>query len=352
MGAALKFKQAQVPRQQGEQARLKVIRGPDTGVIFILQGSRATIGRGEENDIILTDLKASRRHAELVMTPTGWGVKDLGSANGLSCNGQATRAALLRTKDTLGLGETLFEFMSNEAPTVVLQSPPPSEKQVESEQAQLAAQRAKIIAMSKFGGLAKNKPKTENIAPVENRIPPPAAAAAAAKKKDGDPKKLLLVLALLAGVYFLMDGPVKTKMTKRRIAKNTKQEEVTVDYGEDAVQIEKTAEMFYADGFREFNRGNYLRARAQFETVLQMMPSHPMAKRYLENSNKAIEDAVRLALYSGRRAECSGKLRAARGQYEHVLRLLFRDPSNPAHAQAKEHLDKLGSKKSLEECKG
>ncbi len=350
MGAALKFKQSQVPRQQGEQARLKVIRGPDSGTIFVVQGGRASIGRGEENDIVLTDLKASRRHAEIVMGPTGWSVQDLGSANGISCNGQATRSGVLHTKGTFGLGETLFEFVSNDAATVVLQSPAPSERQVQAEQAELAAQRAKVIAMSKFGGLAKNQPKTGNLPPVDRRSASPGAVE---NKNPGDPKKLLLIIAVLAAAYFLMDGPVKTKMTKKRLAKNNnKQEEIISDSDDDNVQIEKTAEMFYSDGFREFNNGNYLRARAQFETVLQMMPTHAMAKRYLENSNKAIEDAVRLALYTGRRAECSGKIRTARGQYEHVLRLLYRDQGNPAYLQAKDHLDRLGSKKSLGECKG
>lgn len=350
MGAALKFKQTQVPRQQGEQARLKVIRGPDSGAIFIVQGSRASIGRGEENDIVLTDLKASRRHAEIVMTPTGWSVQDLGSANGISFNGQATRNSALHTKDTFGLGETLFEFMSNDVATVVLQSPAPSEKQVQSEQAELAAQRAKIVAMSKFGGLAKNQPRTDKLPPVDRRVAPAPSNA----QKPGDPKRLILILVALGAAYFLIDGPVKKKMTNKRLAKhNTKQEEISSnDNDEDNVQIEKTAEMFYSEGFREFNNGNYLRARSQFETVLQMMPTHAMAKRYLENSNKAIEDAVRLALFTGRRAECSGKIRMARGQYEHVMRLLFRDQGNPAYSQAKEHLAQLGSKKSLGECKG
>jgi pSer/pThr/pTyr-binding forkhead associated (FHA) protein len=349
MGAALKFKQAQVPRQQGEQARLKVIRGPDLGAIFIVQGGRASIGRGDENDIVLTDLKASRRHAELVMTPTGWSVQDLGSANGISCNGQNTRSSSLQSKDTLGLGETLFEFMSQELPTMVLQAPAPSEKQVKAEQSGLAAQRAKVVALTKFGGLAKNQPRTDQLGPVDRRAATPAPTAA---NQKSDPKRLIVILVVLAGAYLLMDGPVKTKMTKRRVAKNAKQEEIIQDDDEESVQIEKTAEMFYLEGFREYNHGNYLRARMQFETVLQMMPTHAMAKRYLENSNKAIEDSVRQALYSGRRAECSGKLREARGEYEHVMRLLYRDTANPAYAQAKEHLDRLGSKKSIEECKG
>jgi hypothetical protein len=265
-------------------------------------------------------------------------------------NGHAARKAVLRSKDTIGLGETLFEFMSQELPTAVLQAPAPSEKQIQAEQAELAAQRAKIVAMSQFGGLAKNRPRTENVAPVDRRVATPPREG---EQKQSDPKKLILILVVLAGAYFLMDGPVKTKMSKKRIAKNNKQEETILDPDDgDTVQIEKTAEMFYLDGFREYNQGNYLRARDQFENTLHVMPTHAMAKRYLENANKAIEDAVRQALYSGRRDECSGKLRSARGHYEHVLRLLYRNPENPAYSQAKEHLNLLGSKKAIEGCKG
>lgn len=358
MGAALKFKQAQVPRQQGEQARLKVVKGPDTGAVFVIHGARATIGRGEDNDIVLTDLKSSRRHAELVMTPSGWTVQDTGSANGIICNGKPTRSGALRTKDTLGLGDTLFEFMSQEAATVMLQSPATTEKQLQAEQAGLAAQKAKVVAMSQFGGLAKNKPRPEQFVGdfgTDRRADAPATKPrnSSLAQTQADPKKLLLIVAALAIGYVLMDGPVKTKMTNFRKAKDTKKQELPpVDAADDMPMVEKTADMFYRAGFREYENGNYLRARTQFETVLQMSPAHTLAKIYLENCNKSLEEEVKRQLYLGHKSECSGKMRESRGHYEAVLRDLFKTQDSPAYTEAKEHLDQLGSIKSKEGCKG
>ena len=44
MGAALKFKTTALARQSGELARIKVMRGPDFGSVYVLTGGRATIG--------------------------------------------------------------------------------------------------------------------------------------------------------------------------------------------------------------------------------------------------------------------------------------------------------------------
>src|SRR4051794_15084288 len=108
MANAQKFRQTNVPRQQGEQARLKTVQGPDYGSTFVITGSKASIGRGEECDIMISDLKASRKHAEFSAVPGGWQVRDLGSANGILHNGKVIRSGTVRSGDTLTLGETTF----------------------------------------------------------------------------------------------------------------------------------------------------------------------------------------------------------------------------------------------------
>ena len=59
-----RFRVQNVARQAGELARFRVAKGPDRGSIFVLRDSRVTIGRGEDSDIMIGDLKASRFHAE------------------------------------------------------------------------------------------------------------------------------------------------------------------------------------------------------------------------------------------------------------------------------------------------
>src|ERR1700761_7278523 len=100
MSNVIKFKQTSVGKQQGELARFKVVQGPDYGSVYVIGGTDVTLGRGEDNDVVILDLKASRFHAQLSLTPTGWYMRDKGSANGIIHNGHVTREARLKTNDT------------------------------------------------------------------------------------------------------------------------------------------------------------------------------------------------------------------------------------------------------------
>ena len=51
MPNAIRFKQTQVSRQNGELARLKVVQGPDYGAVYVICGARATIGRGYVSEV-------------------------------------------------------------------------------------------------------------------------------------------------------------------------------------------------------------------------------------------------------------------------------------------------------------
>ena len=76
---------------QGEAAAVKVLvqAGPDAGKELVLSelGRGYAIGRGQNLDLTLTDVDASRRHIEVGRRgPLLW-VKDLGSKNGASLDG-------------------------------------------------------------------------------------------------------------------------------------------------------------------------------------------------------------------------------------------------------------------------
>lgn len=89
--------------------RLVVQRGPDAGRTFVVGRAGATLGRGEDNTIALTDPAVSRCHAAIDTRGDELVVRDRGSLHGTWLNGRRLAAPQpLRPGDALELGETLL----------------------------------------------------------------------------------------------------------------------------------------------------------------------------------------------------------------------------------------------------
>src|SRR5262245_10085277 len=65
------------------------------------------IGRTPNMEIMLDDRSVSRRHAEILLEPEGWGIADLGSSNGTYVNGARIGRAFqkLRKHDLVQVGD-------------------------------------------------------------------------------------------------------------------------------------------------------------------------------------------------------------------------------------------------------
>jgi hypothetical protein len=80
-----------------------------------LDGERVTIGKDEQNDIVLdADPTVSRLHAVLEQFPAGWCVTDIGSSNGTFLNGERIWAQQrLRHGDEVRVGRTRLLFRNS-----------------------------------------------------------------------------------------------------------------------------------------------------------------------------------------------------------------------------------------------
>jgi hypothetical protein len=76
----------------------------------VLSGSRVTVGRSRECDVVVSDPNVSRRHLELRRGEEGWSVVDLGSTNGMKVNGRRVGEARLRPGDRITIGVTDLPF--------------------------------------------------------------------------------------------------------------------------------------------------------------------------------------------------------------------------------------------------
>lgn len=99
---------------------LTVCGGPNQGAVFRIGGSRIVIGRTAGVDMRLADPAVSQFHAELKLGPSGLSVRDLGSRNGIWCNGLRIENAHIPSGSVLSLGQSLVRV-----DMVGTESPPP-----------------------------------------------------------------------------------------------------------------------------------------------------------------------------------------------------------------------------------
>src|SRR4028119_1489263 len=83
-----------------------VLDGEDRS--YTLAGDRVRIGRGSDNDIVLSDVSVSRYHAEIRRESGRWLIQDLKSTNGIELNRAPVEKAPLQHGDQLAIG--IFEL--------------------------------------------------------------------------------------------------------------------------------------------------------------------------------------------------------------------------------------------------
>lgn len=90
---------------------LVVIGGGPEGMEHELDAPKVVIGRGPGADLTFADDAMSRTHVCFEAGATGFGVRDLGSTNGMRINGESTQAAALEHGDRLQIGEHVFQYI-------------------------------------------------------------------------------------------------------------------------------------------------------------------------------------------------------------------------------------------------
>lgn len=105
--------------------RIEVTTGPLAGRILPVRGTSFSIGRGDDNDLVLEDGTVSRRHALVMVEGDGVAVKDLGSRNGIVVGGQPAREGRLKPGDDFMVGRIGLRLLGEEAPVPVAAAPAP-----------------------------------------------------------------------------------------------------------------------------------------------------------------------------------------------------------------------------------
>jgi pSer/pThr/pTyr-binding forkhead associated (FHA) protein len=337
----LKYPNHKVPRQSGEYARIRVLKGPDQGAVFVIKQAHAVIGRGREAQIRIADRKASRSHGKLHYTAQGWKVEDLGSVNGILHRGEFVRDLTLASGDHFTLGESVLEFLVSRESNQVLAAPIVDDPDLEQKEVVLAQQKLKVRSMA------------EGVRLVPRR--------GSAKKSN----TLLLVLGLLvaggysypdearsllteSGLEFLADylpASEKPVVRKAKAEKKEAPERALSSYlpAEVGPEVVKTSDQYYREGFRELRAGNHLRARALFELAIQVNPSHERARFHLKAAIHENDQEIKRLIDKGKQSISVGRVREARAYLNSAIRRTSRDDKDPRYNECIEALKVIES---------
>ncbi len=324
---ALKFKNQNIAKQPQELGRFRVLGGAEAGSVYVITSPRVSIGRGEENEIAILDLKLSRKHAEINQTPQGLLIRDLGSSNGVAINGQVLKQWVLKTGDKVGLGSTVLEFVSPDALGVMtLANTPVTHKEVGSG----------VSGLTRF--IARPK-AAEAVDAAHLNVTGHSAAPKSLYEKN---KKFIMTMAALIALAALFP------QAELQVKKKRKQYEPPVDTSQNGANLKaflplaldpeakQRSEKFFKEGYREFIEKNYLRASQSFDVALQVYPGHEMARVYKDNVIKAMEKEAKTIKRLAKRDEEAGRKKSALERYDSIRRMYFKDQSNPIYKEADE----------------
>jgi hypothetical protein len=94
---------------QSSALRLVPVKSGTPGAA--LRQRRLTVGRAEDNDLVLPDAEVSRHHARLERGGAGWLLIDLESTNGTWVNGERILRAEIAEGDELAFGQVRFTIV-------------------------------------------------------------------------------------------------------------------------------------------------------------------------------------------------------------------------------------------------
>lgn len=94
------------------KCQLIVVEGGSKGTKLDLGKDKISIGKKEDNDLVINDRTVSRKHIEIVKEQDSFLLHDLGSTNGTFINDTRVREAYLVPGDQIKIGNSKIEFIA------------------------------------------------------------------------------------------------------------------------------------------------------------------------------------------------------------------------------------------------
>jgi hypothetical protein len=316
------------PEGVGVHYRLLCMTGKNKGISYYLKGKRAVVGRSENADVHLDDVKSSREHAELTYINNSYMVTDLGSQNGIIVNDLKINQHRLEDGDKIIIGSTVLKFnilkIENNL-SLVSEDDDDDDDELDEEE-----ESPKSIS-------GKKKKKTT-----------------ASKDKKSNNRLLIYgVLIIIVVIVFLPQDetsqqPKDETSTINRVNQGAVFEAGVTSMQEGDREQDKKLNAVLHRGLREFREGNYFRAMEEFKFALVMSPNHGRATFYLNRTLQRLDEEIELNFFKARQEADALRYEAAIVSYCSILRLISDFEQDQRYQQAKTEIEDLSKRMGLE----
>lgn len=336
---------------------LHVSRGENQGKVYSFNKPVVTIGRGPQNDIVLTqDPKISRQHVEIRLDSGFLKITNLSSRNFILVDGEKTEKKLIQKSVNILIGDTSFDLrIENPVQTASLQSAVTSSglpaTQSNLRQTQNSPTKPLSIVGSSSVDRKNNLNSFSNPQPTFGQNSNPAGSAVMTNPNAGR-IRFYIIIAIVGGIaaWFLMDSGESKKTqigirTEGDIVRAIEDSALAVKelkakqdgLGQNTVQF-RAAEEHYVRGFRDYGQRQYARAAQSFQAALSFYPAHELAKKYLQLSLRKFEELVDANMSLGRKYYQKQNFRLCQNSFAKVM-IMLKDSSKPKYKEAKQFHD-------------
>lgn len=353
---------------------IEVTKGPHAGLKMSFNKAAISLGRGPENDIVLSnDPRTSRQHAEIKMRGTSeFVIVNLSAKNFILLNGQSVQTELINNDSVIQIGDTEIRVKieaplapqpkpapvfplhqhqnQNAAPRPMVPQNPLPQQPIPQQQAPLPQMPNSALppAMQQPGMPAATQPNYG--IPSMQQAPQYKAVPSSGLSPLQNPKVrfygIVAVLVLVGWYLMTASKPVvkdpnairTSTMSMQDVANAEKrsQELLTIKREKyDSVQYRRAQENFIK-GFRDFQQGQYARAREAFQVVLNLDPDNELAKRYYHLSKIKFDELVKFNMIQGNRYREKKNWRMCQSNYTNVMTMLQYRKDDPSFKEAKQ----------------
>ncbi len=361
--------------------QIEVTHGPHLGLALSFSKDVVTIGRDSENDITLgSDSRVSRNHAEIKFQGDEFVLLNLSLKNFVLLDGENIQAGKLKHGSLIQIGGSEIRFTpsqsidSNQKTSLIHLEQSASKTVVLKESVpQKAASTKSPFAVSESITSLDSVPPLQPLRNSVRSLPseighgvgpfagPQATQAQILRPQRRGPvssdslienKKMrfYLIIGVVAFFGWLLLSSSKKKNSRdpnairtssevmQNVADADKRSQEILSLKKDkydSVQYRRAQENFIR-GFRDFQQGQYDRAREAFQVVLNLDPENELAKRYYQLSNIKFDELVKFNLIQGNRYREKRNWRMCQSNYSNVMTMLQGRKDDPTFKEARQ----------------